>query len=199
MIKKAKYSGTSKSFLLVLVFVIIAIFGLKLKINETKQVVSTNSKQVEQKTEQIDGAIFLPDSTKSEVSSTFSTNSKLRSNISYIGYIVKTILITVALLILIYAMYYMSKKRLNPEEIKNNRINILERRYLGQKQYLLLIKVDDSKILLGISEKNISMIKEFENYPEESESVENYQGKDADKNSSNFQNILKKIKIHEKL
>ncbi len=199
MIKKAKYSGTSKSFLLVLVFVIIAIFGLKLKINETKQVVSTNSKQVEQKTEQIDGAIFLPDSTKSEVSSTFSTNSKLRSNISYIGYIVKTILITVALLILIYAMYYMSKKRLNPEEIKNNRINILERRYLGQKQYLLLIKVDDSKILLGISEKNISVIKEFENYPEESESVENYQGKDADKNSSNFQNILKKIKIHEKL
>ena len=72
-------------------------------------------------------------------------------------------LTVLALLFLLLLIVYLFKKKNKLEFGGNTNIKIIDRKYLGQKQYLATIIVDDEKLLLGITDQSINLIKTLEN------------------------------------
>lgn len=71
-------------------------------------------------------------------------------------------------------------------------MRVLGKQYFSAKQYLLMVRVEDRKMLLGITDQSINLLKEFDKHEDYSESDEN-----ANELEKGFGKILKRIKTDE--
>jgi len=62
-------------------------------------------------------------------------------------------------------------------------MKVLGKQYISTKQYLMMIKVEDKKILLGITDQSINLLKEYDATDDESSDAE-----------GDFENVLKEVK-----
>lgn len=71
-------------------------------------------------------------------------------------------------------------------------MRVLGKQYISAKQYLMMIRVEDRKMLLGVTDHSIHLIKEFDEDKNKDET-----SKQLDKPREGFSTILKKIKVDE--
>jgi len=112
---------------------------------------------------------------------------KLAKNTNYYADFYKMLSIITILLFLLLLGLYIYKKGNKFKTNDNMGFEILGRRYLGQKQYLALVKIKKSELLLGVTDNSINLIKEYPNNDNESIT------KETDK-TDDFPKILKKLK-----
>ena len=102
--------------------------------------------------------------------------------------IVKSIIPLVVVLGLLYGILLLVRKysfSLNNKKIKNLHVDVVHNQLILPKKYLSLVRIKDKILVLGISENNISVLKEFD-YAEFSENDDEI--KDL---KPNFVDILK--------
>ena len=129
---------------LALLFVVIAVLGIVMTMNRTSHRPS----------------LAMPDST-------YVTPENTESPRSFGSYIVRTVVVTGMIIItLLLAMKYY-KKRNVIDGAGRYHFEILGKRYLSPKQYLVMVRVEDSKLLLGVTDHSINLIKEFADTDEE--------------------------------
>lgn len=71
--------------------------------------------------------------------------------------------------------------------MKSKYMNVVDRLMLGQNNFITIVEIYNKYYLIGITEKDISILKELDDFhslPDDSE------------NNSKFNNILKKYKIN---
>jgi flagellar protein FliO/FliZ len=79
--------------------------------------------------------------------------------------IVKSIVPLVVVLGLLYGILLLVRKysfSLNSKKIKNLHVDIVHNQLILPKKYLSLVRIKDKLLVLGISENNISVLKEFD-------------------------------------
>ncbi|MBU1097655.1 MAG: flagellar biosynthetic protein FliO [Ignavibacteriae bacterium HGW-Ignavibacteriae-2] len=101
--------------------------------------------------------------------------------------LLKAFIPLILILGLLYGVLYLVKRkgfRINPTQSKINGVEILSTQTIMPKKFISLIKVKDKIILVGITDNNISLLKEFDYDEEFSEQQK------VDK--QNFSDIFKK-------
>ena len=185
-------SEKTKSYLIALIFVIIAIIGVWLTFRDPSQSESAPKKEksgvykedtLSQKN-QVTG--FKSDSTK------FSNYSKRADNNS--GGIIKTVIITILFIIFIIIGMMIFKNKFSSGKTFGMDLDILGKKYFGQKQFLLMVRVENRKLLLGVTDDSINLIKDFG----EIEDKEKSQGspRPKEQESGTFPKILKQISFN---
>lgn len=91
--------------------------------------------------------------------------------------VLKSLVPIVIVLGLLYGILMLVRKysfSLNGKKIKNLHVDVIHNQIILPKKYLSLVRIKDKLLVLGISENNISVLKEFD-YDEfvEKESAEN--------------------------
>ncbi len=71
-------------------------------------------------------------------------------------------------------------------------MRVLGKQYISTKQYLMMVRVEDRKMLLGVTDHSINLLKEFDENEDNSETEE-----DANEQEKSFGKILKRIKVNE--
>ncbi len=177
--------------MIALFFAIIAIAGVFLSIRDINQ--------PEDKKEQVEKLKAIAQDTtikniniqyKESDSGKFSNESKLPSTTGYTKKFFQSTLTVLALLFLILIVVYIYKKKNNLNFNNSANIKIINRKYLGQKQYLATVLVDDEKLLLGITDHNINLIKTLDTDIENEDLNEN----SSEPQSETFPKILGKIR-----
>ncbi len=109
---------------------------------------------------------------------------------SYNGYVWRVTWVTVILLLLVYlgARWYKKfSEKTAPGTV--GRIKVISRQYIGPKQSLLIVHVDGKKLVIGMTEHSINLIKDLGEAEEEGE------GEPAPPlNASTFSSILKRLR-----
>lgn len=172
MIKNPNPQSISKkgSYGLALVFAVVTIIGAILMYSSPPGVADrqkeTNSVQTAEKV-----------TTQDE---TFDSN--------YSGYVLRTVLVTLFIIILIIAIAKIYRNRVHQEV--NNRIemHVLGRKYIGPKQFLLMVNVERRNLLLGVTDNSINLIASYE--PEEDENVTSGSGNE---NAEPFAKLFKRF------
>jgi len=84
-----------------------------------------------------------------------------------IKYVTKTVLITgLFILFLLLAMKWYKKRWRDKNDNPVNFV-ILGRRYLSSKHYLLLVRVKNYELVLGVTDQNITLLNKYESEDEE--------------------------------
>jgi flagellar biogenesis protein FliO len=185
-------SDRTKSYLIALVFIIIAIIGVWLTFREPSQ--SESPKQEEK------SGVYKEDtlSQKKQVtgfksdSANFSNYSKRTD--SYSGGILKTVIITVLFIIFIVIGMMIFKKKFSSGKTFGMDLDILGKKYFGQKQFLLMVRVENRKLLLGITDDSINLIKDFGEIDDDERIQGNPEPKEQESNP--FPKILKQISFN---
>ncbi len=96
-----------------------------------------------------------------------------------------------ALFVLFMLVIYLLKKKKNMKVGSGDKIKVLDRKYLGQKQYLATVIVENEKLLLGVTDQSINLIKTLE-YSSNGE--QKSEEKNDDINETSFPKILGKLR-----
>jgi len=168
-----QFQSGKKSYLIALIFILIAVMGLMMMFSSIQGI--SKSDKVEQDT---------PEGQKAE--------SSLKS--SYTGFVIRVVLITIVLIILTFLGAKWYKRRSRSSISDRMKMDIISRRYIDSKHYLLMVRVDGRKILLGITDNSINRIAEYEedNTSENTAQVESTQMIDQ------LPKILKRFKVKSK-
>jgi len=130
--------GRSGSLGLALLFMVIAVLGIVMTMNRTSH----------------RSSLAMSDSA-------YVTSENAESPRSFGSYVVRTIVVTgMIIIILLLAMKYY-KKRNVIDGAGRYHFEILGKRHLSPKQYLVMVRVEESKLLLGVTDHSINLIKEF--------------------------------------
>ena len=117
-----------------------------------------------------------------------------QSSHEYTGGIIKTIVISALFIIFLIAGIILFRKKFKSSRAFGMDMEILGKKYFGQKQFLIMVKIEGRKLLLGVTDNSINLIKEFE--VDENDEI-NYEKPDKpDQNSQKFTNILKRINFN---
>ncbi|HMA62874.1 MAG TPA: flagellar biosynthetic protein FliO [bacterium] len=117
-----------------------------------------------------------------------------QSSDEYSGGIIKTIVISALFIIFLIAGIILFRKKFKSSRAFGMDMEILGKKYFGQKQFLIMVKIEGKKLLLGVTDQSIHLIKEFE-VDEDDEN--NYkQPNKPDQNFQKFPNILKRINFN---
>ena len=84
------------------------------------------------------------------------------SRINMMHYLLKTIGITGIILILLIVGLNWYKYKI-PSKKNNFSMKVLGKQYISSKQYLMMVKVDGQKMLLGVTDHSVGLIKEYKN------------------------------------
>ncbi len=111
------------------------------------------------------------------------------SQIHYGSYIVRIGIITILLIAVIVIMARWYKKSLFPRGPQGLSVEILGKAYLGNRQQLVMAKVADAFLLMGVTDQSVSVLKEFQpdDIPEQLKTVSRQAG------SPVFSDWLKKM------
>ncbi|MFP4547696.1 MAG: flagellar biosynthetic protein FliO [Fidelibacterota bacterium] len=190
-IDRNKKNHPAKMNMIALFFAIIAIAGVFLSVRDMNQ--------PEDKKEQVEKLKAIAQDTtikninieyKESDSGKFSNESKLPSTTGYTKKFFQSMLTVLALLFLILIVVYIFKKKNNLNFNNATNIKIIDRKYLGQKQYLATVLVDDEKLLLGITDHSINLIKTLDTDVENEDVNKNF----SEPQSETFPKILGKIR-----
>ncbi len=191
-IDNEKSNNPKKLNIIALIFVLIALAGVFLNLN--------NDKQKLDKIEKVETLKKIASDTtlkninikyKTADSGEFTSNSKLTQTSEYTKKFHQT-MITVAILFVVFLLViYLLKKKNNFNFGTNDNIKIIDKKFLGQKQFLVTIIVENEKLLLGITDQSINLIKTFKLNSKEKQKDEN---ENVDKNKDSFPKVLGKIR-----
>ena len=123
----------------------------------------------------------------------FSKSKNLPRISNYNSRFYQSMLTVVILLMFFILVMYLLKKRQKMNFGSTSNIKIIDRKYLGQKQFLATVVVDDEKLLLGVTDQSINLIKKL-NYDPELEKQK--QDENSKGSSETFPKILGKIRIN---
>ena len=200
-------TGSIKGKLVALVFFLIAIGGLILFINSFSSEKETESDNKSAQTAVDSNKIKKEDSSRFygkfedySIDSESTNKAKLKNKnkklrpkqerSNYSSFVWKTVIIIVVLLIvLIVYIYY--RKNYTKAGNASNQINIIGKSYIGKNQYLLIVECGGTKMLLGVTEHNINLLKEFDKDETDIE-IESQETKNNDQGG--FGNILNNLK-----
>ena len=167
-----------RSWGLAFVFVIIAIVGIVL-LSSSMQNFSQSKKSKE----------TPPVEKKVSEQSDYSSN--------YSNFIIRTVSVTAAILVLIVVFSRWYKRRGRSDSTSRIDIQVMGRKYVGPKHYLMMVNVEGRNLLLGVTDGSINLITEYDegeiidksgSVTEKRESgtffsaLRNIKGKDRDKN-----------------
>ncbi len=141
---KIRVGGGSK--LLALVFFVITLFGMVL-------IFAPKS------------APDMTDNTSSTAVSspaTFGSDHSQQKSISLTGYIWKVVLITAVILGLFWLLAKFYRQKMMSGISSGTRFTILGREYLSPNSSLVMVHVENRKLLLGITDAAVNLISEFE-------------------------------------
>jgi len=110
---------------------------------------------------------------------------------SYPGFVMKTIIITCAIIVLFVLGAKLYKKQQRSEIFDKMKIDIIGRKYIDAKHYLIMVSVQGRQLLLGVSDNSINLIAEYD----DNTSAESNIATDTLQNDDQFSRILKRIKI----
>lgn len=159
-----------KSYGLALVFMLIAVMGILMTFSSLPQ--NAKSDQGSQ-----------PVSAEKGAGTTFDSN--------YPGFVLKTIIVTGAIIVLFVLGAKLYKKQQRSEIFDKIKIDIIGRKYIDAKHYLIMVSVQGRQLLLGVSDNSISLIAEYD----DNTSAESNIATNTLQNDDQFSRILKRIKI----
>ena len=83
---------------------------------------------------------------------------QFKSNFAH--YLLKTLGVTGFIVLIILVGFKWYKNKLS---IENNffSMDVLGKQHLSPKQYLMMVKIDEKKLLLGVTDQSIQLVKEF--------------------------------------
>lgn len=162
-----------KSYGIALVFVFIAVMGIIMTISSFSRISEPNQGNP-------------PDSKEKKVETTFESN--------YPRFVIKTIIITCAIIILFVLGAKLYKRRHRSEISGRIKMDIVGRKYIDSKHYLLMVNVCGQRLLLGVSDNSINLIAEYE----DSNSNENFDEANTSQMDDQFSRILKRVKVKDK-
>lgn len=188
-----KKNNPTKMNVIALFFAIIAIAGVFLSVRdfnepENKQEQVEKLKEIAQDTTIKNINIKYKESDPGE----FSGESNLPSTSGYTKKFFQSMLTVLALLFVLLLVVYIFKKKNNLNSGNSTNIKIIDRKYLGQKQYLATVIVENEKLLLGITDQSINLIKTLEKTSEDDMPEKNK--KSSDQPADAFPKILGKIR-----
>jgi flagellar biosynthetic protein FliO len=106
------------------------------------------------------------------------------------SYFFRVIWVTLFILALIIVGFYIYRKSMGKfVATGKNQIKVVARYTLGPKQMLLVVHVERQKLLLGVTEQGINLLKDFGPAPEDEQEIEPQQTL-----SAGFGSILSKLK-----
>lgn len=191
MFKNIDKNARKKSYLVALFFVVIAVFGIWLKFS------TPDSKPApeRQKSEET----MVQDTTENNREVQLQSDSTgfanySRSRDSYSGGIIKTIIIAVLFILFITIGLLMFKKKFTSSRTFGMDMEILGKKYFGQKQFILMVRIEDEKLLLGVTDHSINLIKEFGEMSAE-EKAQSEKNRNP-QNAQSFPQIIKKISFN---
>lgn len=88
-------------------------------------------------------------------------DSPANSPSSYGGYLLRVMLITLALIAVLIVVARVAKKQNMLAQTTDLKMRILGKRYISPKQYFMKVMIDDRYLLLGVSEQSINLITEL--------------------------------------
>ncbi len=132
--------------------------------------------------------LFTDNSSEADNNQPALTEETLDSNTSitrpnYPEMIVRVTILTSIASLMAYFFIKYYRKKIDPLGTASN-IEILGKHYINSKQHLLLIKVEDRKLMLGVSDSSINYITELSNKTED---------KKTKKNKNQFKDVLNKL------
>lgn len=183
-----KRNSPMKLNLIALVFVIIAIAGVFLSVGDKKDV-----KRIEKLQEiAADTTIKNIDVTyKPSDPGKFQKQKSMAGTSQYMQSFYRTMITVSILFVLFFLVVYLMKKKEKPGS-GNGDIKIVDRKYLGQKQYLLTVMIENEKLLLGVTDHSINLIKKLGNTSDIAE--ETIRDSVADDDKDSFPKILGKLR-----
>ena len=158
----SKATNTGKMNIIALLFVLIAIAGVFLTLDPGKA--ERDKKEKVEKLKEIAADTSIKNITveyKESDPGEFQQVSNLSKISGYTGKFFQSMLTVVVLLMIFAIVMYLLKKKQKLNFGSTNNIKIIDRKYLGQKQYLVTVIVDDEKLLLGVTDQSINMIKKL--------------------------------------
>lgn len=165
-----QFESGKKSYLIALIFILIAVMGLMTMLSSIQGI---------SKSDKVERHILEKQKVESSQKS------------SYTGFVLRIVLITVALIILTFlgAKWYRNRSRSDISD--KMRMDIIGRRYIDSKHSLLMVRVNGRKILLGITDNSINRIAEYE----ENNTDENFAQAEITQMSDQSPKILKRFKV----
>ena len=106
-------------------------------------------------------------------------------------FLLKTVLFTAVIIVFILIIARIVRVRSAKTLAVGGDIRIIGRKYLSPKQYLLLIEVSGKRLLLGVTESNISMLASFN-------TEDSFQREAEDVLSSGEEKIIERFKLKKK-
>lgn len=171
--QKTRWTSVRKSYGLALIFVLIAVMGVIMTYSSLPQISKSNQGNP-------------PVSEEKRVEKTFES--------SYPIFVIKTILMTCAIIVLFVLGAKLYRKRQRSEIFDRIKMDIISRKYIDSKHYLLMANVHGRMLLLGVSDNSINLIAEYEDGAPD----ENFDEAGTIQNDDHFSRILKRIKIRNK-
>lgn len=154
----------NKLNLVALFFVIIAIAGVFLSVRDVKETPQKKDRVEALKKIASDTTIKNIDVRyKTADPGKFSKDENLPGTSQYTQKFYQTMITVSVLFILFFIVVYLLKKKNKISFKGGENIKIIDRKYLGQKQYLTTVIVEHEKLLLGVTEHSINLIKNLGN------------------------------------
>jgi len=191
----SKASKPAKMNLIALIFVLITISGVFLTLDPGR-----GQREKQEKVEKLKA--IAADTTIKNINveykesdpGEFAQPNDLPKISTYTGKFFQSMITVVILLMILVIIMYLLKKKQKLNFGSNNTIRIIDKKYLGQKQYLATVIVDDEKLLLGVTDQQINLIKKMDYDPK----LESQNDKENSKEENNtFPKILGKIKFNQ--
>jgi len=171
--QKTRWTSARKSYGLALVFVLIAVMGFVMTYSSLPQISKSNEES-------------SPVLEEKKVKKTYES--------SYPIFVIKTILMTGAIIVLFVLGAKLYRKRQKSEIFDRIKMDIVSRKYIDSKHYLVMVKVHGRMLLLGVSDNSVNLISEYE----DDASDENINEAGTMQKEDHFSGILKRIKIGKK-
>jgi len=109
-------------------------------------------------------------------------------SVSLVGYLWKVVLVTALVIGLFWLLAGFFRKRMMPQTGSTTQFHVLGREHLNPRNTLMMVRVEDRKFLLGVSENAVRLISEFEMDSEELNSDP------AEDSKNSFSGILQQVK-----
>ncbi len=93
--------------------------------------------------------------------SSFVLQNNTESPKSFSSLVVRTVVVTGVLIVIFLMAIKYYKKRITPDSSGRFHFEVLGKRYLSPKQYLVMVRVDESRLLLGVTDHSINLLKEY--------------------------------------
>ncbi len=156
----SKRKNATKLNLVAVVFALIAISGVFLSIQDINKTKKPSRKEQLEKIANDTTLKNINVKYKDTEDKAAPGKSRFKSSRDYTAKFFQSMLTITILLILVFGVLYFYKKKKQPHLSSN--IKVVDRKYLGQKQYIATVVVENEKLLLGVTDHSINLIKKLD-------------------------------------